>query len=62
MQDTENHTPPQRISQMTHEEIVSGVKRIIATKFSDKDIADLQSWLRGVASVANRRARNDQAT
>lgn len=55
MQDEKKYTPPRHINQMSQEEIVSGVKRIIATKFTPKDISDLRSWLRGAATVANRK-------
>lgn len=54
MSNEDNSTSPKRTGQLSQKEIIAGVKRIIVTKFSAREIADLQSWLRGVATVANK--------
>lgn len=63
MQDKDNHTPRQHISQMSQQQIVAGVKRIIAERFSEAEITELKKWLNGAewAAGINRRQRSGKS-
>jgi hypothetical protein len=54
MKDENNHTPPQRISQMTQAQIVEGVKRIMAHKLSYAELLDMKSYVNGLITAANK--------
>lgn len=40
--------------QLSRKEIVAAVKKIIATKFDDRELIELRSWLNGVIKVAEK--------
>jgi hypothetical protein len=60
MQDEKNHTPTQRMSQMTQPQIVAGVKRIVAEKFSYSELLDMKSYVNGLITVANSKEKDDE--
>jgi hypothetical protein len=56
MSDCENNrTSSQPTKQpLNHEEITMGVRKIIAHKFTERDLLDLRSYINGLLQVAGR--------
>ena len=59
MQDEKNHTPTQRTRQMTHAEIVAGIRKVIATKLTHRDLEELKSYINGLLRVATPKEKAD---
>lgn len=45
-------TPSRPTKQLSQQEIVDGVRKIIVAKFNARELIELKSWLNGVIKVA----------
>lgn len=55
MQDENKHTPQRRTRQLSHEERVATVRKIIAKEFTVNDLTELKKYINGLLTVAARR-------
>ena len=48
VKDTSSQPP----KQMSHEEIVAGIKKVIAVQFTDRELTELKSYVTGLLQVS----------